>query len=95
MSDNTVRFLIGFGIPFGISAVWFWLLRSVVSPGTAEKLYYSSPMKYVTPTVMLAIIVLLVIVNWTTRRWISYGALATLVPMLAVAIALVSGGRAA
>lgn len=94
MSENTIRFLIGVSIPLGISAIWFGIVKSALSPATAARLYTSSPMKFVAPAVLLGIVALLVLLNWSTKRWIAYGALVTLVPVVAVTIAMLASGRA-
>jgi hypothetical protein len=93
MSANTIRFLIGLSIPLGISAIWFGVVKALVSPTTAARLYNTAPMKYVSPAVMLGIICLLALVNWRARRWIAYGALATLLPVLPITIAFLIGNR--
>lgn len=95
MSENTIRFLIGIAIPLGISAIWFGVVKSAVSHDVAAKLYTSSPMKFVTPVVLIGIVVVLVLINWSRRRWIAYGALATLIPVLPLTIAMLAGGRSA
>lgn len=94
MSKDLTNLLIGLGIPLGLSALWFGLVRRFVSQSTAATLYTSAPAKYIAPAVLVAVALAVAALTWAARRYTAYGALAACALAAVVALVLLRDSAA-
>jgi membrane-anchored protein YejM (alkaline phosphatase superfamily) len=87
--NKFLNFLIGLGIPLGLSTLWFGVVRKLVSPQTAQVLYRSSPMIYISPAILCLVALGVAAMTWEKHRYAAYGAL--LMVVIAVFIGLLIG----
>ena len=92
MNGKIADLAIGPGIPLALSALWYGVLRLVISPATAHRLYAEPPMKLVVPIVLVVLSLVIIAACWNKRRLASYGTIALLMFQVVLVIMILIQG---